>query len=154
MVNARTATRLATAAIAAAFIVLTASSPARLSAQVDLSSPTYPLLLTAERALAFVRAADNDLNHVPGEVLVKFKDGVGAAGQQRALRALRSRPSPSDLRWVGDVALWRDPSESDATILAAQLSEQPEVAYAEPNRLYRLSLTPNGSLRRCEIVWW
>ena len=143
MVHARTATKLATAAVAAAFIVLTASSPAWLSAQVDQSSPAYPLLLTAERALAFVQAADDDLNHVPGEVLVKFKDGVGVAGQQRALRALRSRPSPTDLRWVGDVALWTDPAERDATILAAQLSEQPEVAYAEPNRLYHLSLTPN-----------
>ena len=104
---------------------------------------TTRLRLTADRALAFVQAADDDLTHVPGEVLVKFKDGVSVAGQQRALRALRSRPSPSDLRWVGDVALWTDPAESDATILAAQLGEQPEVAYAEPNRLYHLSLTPN-----------
>ena len=143
MVYARTATKLAVAAVAAAFIVLTASSPARLNAQAEPSTAAYPMLLTAERALALVQAADDDLDYVPGEVLVKFKDGVSVAGQQRALRALRSRPSPSDLRWVGDVALWTDLAERDATILAAQLREQPEVAYAEPNALYRLTLTPN-----------
>ena len=143
MVYARTATKLAVAAVAAAFIVLTASSPARLNAQAEPSTAAYPMLLTAERALALVQAADDDLDYVPGEVLVRFKDGVSVAGQQRALRALRSRPSPSDLRWVGDVALWTDLAERDATILAAQLREQPEVAYAEPNALYRLTLTPN-----------
>ncbi len=143
MMYVRTATRLAVAAVAAGFIVLTVSSPARLNAQAEPSTAEYPMLLTAERALALVQAADDDLDYVPGEVLVRFKDGVSVAGQQRALRALRSRPSPSDLRWVGDVALWTDLAEPDATILAAQLREQPEVAYAEPNALYRLTLTPN-----------
>ena len=143
MMYVRTATRLAVAAVAAGFIVLTVSSPARLNAQAEPSTAEYPMLLTAERALALVQAADDDLDYVPGEVLVRFKDGVSVAGQQRALRALRSRPSPSDLRWVGDVALWTDLTERDAAILAAQLREQPEVAYAEPNALYRLTLTPN-----------
>ena len=142
MVLVRTTAKLAAAAAAVAFIILTASSPTRLVAQVEPSSD-YPLRLTAERALALVRAADDDLDYVPGEVIVKFQEGVTLVGQQRALRALRSRPSPSDLRWVGDVALWTDPTEADATILAAQLREQPEVAYAGPNALYRLSLTPN-----------
>jgi serine protease len=142
MVLVRTAAKLAAAAVAVGFIVLTASSPSRLRAQVA-PAPEYPMRLTADRALAFVRAADADLSYVPGEVLVKFRDGVSVAGQQRALRALRSRPSPSQLRWVGDVALWTDPAESDATILAAQLREQPEVEYAAPNAIYKLSMTPN-----------
>ena len=142
MVLVRRTAKLASAAAAVGFIVLTASAPARLVAQVEPSAD-YPLRLTAERALAFVKAANESLDYVPGEVLVKFRDGVTVAGQQRALRALRSRPSAADLRWVGDVALWRDPTESDATILAAQLNEQPEVAYAAPNALYKLSLTPN-----------
>ncbi len=142
MVFLRTPARLAGAVAAVGFIVLTASAPARLVAQVEPSAD-YPLRLTADRALAFVKAADDRLDYLPGEVLVKFRDGVTVAGQQRALRALRSRPSPAQLRWVGDVAIWTDPAEIDATILAAQLREQPEVAYAAPNGIYKLSLTPN-----------
>jgi hypothetical protein len=80
---------------------------------------------------------------VPGEVLVRFREGVSAEGQQRAMMALRSKPSPSSLRWVGDVAVLSDPRELDATILAAQLNGQPEVASAEPNYLYRTNATPN-----------
>ena len=59
------------------------------------------------------------------------------------MMALRSKPAPSSLRWVGDVAVLSDPRELDATILAAQLNGQPEVASAEPNYLYRTSATPN-----------
>jgi serine protease len=112
-------------------------------AQSDPSSLPYSTILTPDRALAFVQAADAKLDYVPGEVLVKFKDGVSTVGQQRALMALRSRPDVSDLRWIGDVALFTDQRERNATILAAQLSTQPEVAYAEPNYLHRLTATPN-----------
>src|SRR5262245_15557216 len=105
--------------------------------------PEYPLHLTSERALAFVHAADRKLDYVPGEVLVRFHDGVSAGAQQRALAALRSRPAPSALHWVGEVALLTDRSEPDATRLAAQLQAQPEVAYAELNYLYRVHATPN-----------
>jgi serine protease len=101
------------------------------------------MLLTLERAMAIVRAAAEKLDYVPGEVLVKFRTGVTPIGQQRALTALRSRPAVSALRWVGDVAVLTDAGERDAGILAAQLRTQPEVAYAEPNYLYRTHVTPN-----------
>src|SRR5262245_1344594 len=106
-------------------------------------TPEYRMLLTSERALSFVLAADRKLDYVPGEVLVKFHDGVSVGAQQRALAALRSRPSPSALHWVGEVALLTDRTEPDAARLAAQLQAQPEVAYAEPNYLYRVHATPN-----------
>jgi len=112
-------------------------------AQTGPWTPPYPMILSPSRALAFVQAADRKLDYVPGEVLVKFNAGVTAIGQQRALMALRSRPPVSDLRWIGDVALLNDRTESDATILAAQLSTQPEVAYAEPNYLLHANSTPN-----------
>jgi serine protease len=99
--------------------------------------------MTPERALSFVLATDRKLNYMPGEVLVKFRPGVSVAGQQRALSALRSRPAPSALRWLGDVAVLTDRNELDATILAAQLNAQPEVALAEPNYLYHTTTTPN-----------
>ena len=59
------------------------------------------------------------------------------------LLALRSRPAASDLRWVADAAVLVDPTEPDATVLAAQLRRQPEVEFAEPNYLYRTRVMPN-----------
>jgi serine protease len=142
MVKFRTVATACVSVTAAAALVLVVSSRST-SAQSGASTAAYPLFLTPERADAMLGAAAQRLRYVPGEVLVKFKSGVGIAGQTQALRALRSRPSPSDLRWIGGVALLRDSAERDATILASQLKEQPEVAYAEPNYIYRMSVAPN-----------
>ena len=113
--------------------------------KAQTSASPFPGMMTLERAQAFVQAAERKLNYVPGEVLVKFKAGVTASGQQRALDAVRSRPSVSQLRWIGEVAILRDQREQNATILAAQLSTQPEVEYAEPNYLRHVSRTPNDT---------
>src|SRR5919198_993600 len=59
-------------AIAASGSLLIVQFP-RLSAQSE--DGPYRMLLTPERALAFVQAADRKLDYVPGEVLVKFKTG-------------------------------------------------------------------------------
>src|SRR5207344_1882104 len=61
------------------------------------------------------------------------------------LMALRSRPDVSDLQWLAgtSTALYRDRSQPNARILAAQLSGQPEVAYAEPNYLQHVDAVPN-----------
>jgi serine protease len=122
---------------------LIAFSARSLAAQDGAWTPPYPMRLTADRALALVRATDRKLRYVPGEVLVRFRGDVGAAGRQRALAALRSQPSANDLHWIGDVALLRDNTELDPSVLVAQLTNQPEVASAEPNYLYRLHGTPN-----------
>lgn len=143
MLGVRTVANVIAVATAAGLVVSIVSSDGSLSAQTEAWTASYPMLMTPERALALVQAADRKLEYVPGEVLVKFNAGVTVAGQQRALTALRSRPFPSELRWVGDVAVFTDRTERDATILAAQLEAQPEVAYAEPNYLYRADTTPN-----------
>src|SRR5258706_13031704 len=143
MLRMRTIGKIAGVWVAVGSCVLTLSSRASISAQAESWTPPHPMHLTPERALAMVLATDRKLDYVPGEVLVRFREGVGAAGQQRAMMALRSKPTPSNLRWVGDVAVLSDPTELDATILAAQLNGQPEVASAEPNYLYRTSATPN-----------
>jgi serine protease len=111
-------------------------APAATPAQAPV---TYALQLTGARLEALLDANRRKLNYVPGEVLVKFKPGVSTAGAQRALMALRSRPSTDSLGWLGDVALLRDETQPDAAVLAQQLSEQPEVEYAEPNYLRRLT---------------
>jgi serine protease len=95
--------------------------------------------LSAARAQSLMFAASRGLDYLPGEVVVKFRDGMTPAQQQRALMALRNRPSVDDLEWSGQVAIVRDPSQPNAMILAEQLSEQPEVEYAEPNYIYQVS---------------
>src|SRR4051812_29952170 len=101
--------------------------------------------MSAADAQAFVDAADRHLDYLPGQVIVKFKDGVGTAAQQRALDAVRSRPGVDRLQWMGEFAVLRDPSQPDARILVEQLSAQPEVEYAELNSLRRKSVTPNDT---------
>jgi serine protease len=90
-----------------------------------------------EQVNALVEAATRRLDHVPGEVLIKFRPGVTAAARNRALAGLRSRPSEANLAWSGSVARLRDPGEPDAERLAAQLRMQPEVDFAQPNYIRR-----------------
>jgi len=99
--------------------------------------------MTAERAAAFVDAATGQLDYLPGEVVVKFKDGVTVAQEQRVLDVSRGRPSVDGLEWAGPVAVVRDPLEPDAHQLAERLAAQPEVQYAEPNYIRHYKLTPN-----------
>jgi serine protease len=143
MQRLRRVARNAGVTIAIGSLVLIESGPRSLYAQTEQWTPPHRMLLTPERALAIVLARDRKLDYVPGEVLVRFRAGVTGTAQQRALSALRSRPSVDDLRWIGDVAIVADRNELDANILAAQLASQPEVASAEPNYLYRTSHTPN-----------
>ena len=54
------------------------------------------------RAEAFMQASRQGLNYLPGEVLVKFKDGVGAEGQTHALEALDAHPTSDSIEWAGE----------------------------------------------------
>jgi serine protease len=105
------------------------------------------LQLTADRASALIEARRRRLDYVPGEVTVRFKPGMSASQQQRALMALRSRPSVDGLRWLpGGAAVLRDNSQPDAHILAEQLGEQPEVESAEPNYLAHLPVSSHRAI--------
>ena len=115
----------------------------RRPARAQAGPPVLQFQMPAAEIAALNEAAHRHLDYVPNQVVVKFKDGVSLDGQQRALMALRSHPAASDLKWTGPVAVVTDPSQPDATILAAQLRGQPEVEYAEPNYLRHLTLTPN-----------
>jgi serine protease len=128
--------------VAVASPLVTHETPARAQEQQP-PVRTYPQRLTANRATALVAAAAERRDYIPGEVLVRFRDGVSPEGQQRALMALGSRPSTPALRWSGNVALYRDAVEPDARALAAGLRLQPEVAWAEPNYVRRLAAEPN-----------
>jgi len=98
--------------------------------------------MTAERAAAFARAAQDGLNWVPGEVLVRFRPGVSLAQSARALSALREPANPRDGRWIGDVLLVPTPGEDNADLAAGILAQQPEVLWAQPNFIRRMQAVP------------
>lgn len=95
------------------------------------------LLSPAERE-AIELAAVQGLAYIPGEVIVKFREGTTVATQGRVLSVLRERPLPERLRWIADrTAVLRMQTDNDAPSVAATLRTQPEVEYAQPNWLLR-----------------
>ena len=129
---------LAAAAIGTAVVM---ASVSRLGAQAE--PPMLDPGLTPLQVAEWEEAGRLGLDYLPNQVLVKFKDGTTVGDAQRALTALRSRPDVGDLQWVGEVAVLTDLGQYDANILAAQLREQPEVEYAQPNYIRHLDSTPN-----------
>lgn len=134
---------LVTAAVRGALALVLAVSvvapPLGARSQALASFPIMPL----ERVQQFIAAAQQQLDYLPGEVLVKFRDGVGADGRQRALMAVGSRVQEDGLRWIGNFAVVRDASRTDARELASAYAMQPEVEMAEPNYLGRTQGVPN-----------
>jgi serine protease len=98
--------------------------------------------MAADRAAAFARAAQDGLDWIPGELLVKFKPGVSLAEGARALSALRGPVNPRQGRWIGDVLLVATPGEDNADLASGILAQQPEVLWAQPNYIRRLSAAP------------
>ena len=103
---------------------------------IGQDAPVPRPMMSAERTAAFVDAASRSLDYLPGEVIVKFKDGRRARRASSA-RSTRCAAVPRSTRSSGPA---RSPScatrsQPDARILAEQLASQPEVVYAEPNYL-------------------
>jgi serine protease len=101
------------------------------------------VLLTAAQAESIRIAWNNNLGYVPGEVLVKFHTAVNQTARTRAVGAVRGGIDASSTRWIGDVLWTRSQSEPDAEALAETLRRQPEVQWAQPNYVRRLSAVPN-----------
>lgn len=91
------------------------------------------------------RAAVEQLDYVPGEVIVKFKEGLPEGGEQRVLAsALVFRRAPKT-KWIGDaVVLYLEPG-MDTISVATTLAEDPDVEYAEPNYIRQLHWRPNDT---------
>jgi serine protease len=126
------------AAAALAMLWISASQPGAQEPRLP-----YDLLMTREQALAVARAWNEHLPYVPGEVLMKFRDGVSAEGRVRALAATRTGVTESNAKWIGDTLWVRATGEPDAELLAGALERQPEVEWAQPNYFYRTKATPN-----------
>ena len=107
-------------------------------------SPSTPHnLLTPAAASRIVKAWNEHGRFVPGEVLVKFRDGVDTTAQSRTLSTLRGGINGGESVWVGDALLARTPFEPDAEAAAGALARQPEVEWAQPNYLRELHTIPN-----------
>jgi serine protease len=99
--------------------------------------------MTEEQVVQIMRAWNDDLPFVPGELLVKFEPGSSPAAQTRAVTASLRGADLARSRWIGDVLLVATDGEPDAAVAAAMLERQPEVQWAQPNYLRRRRSTPN-----------
>ena len=99
-----------------------------------------------ERLHGLMRAAEEGLAYVPGELLVRFKPGMSVEGQAGALRVLSLPSGASRSRWIGDILHVRSQDLDDPEHAAKLLESQPEVLYAHPNYLMHLTKTPNDPL--------
>jgi serine protease len=122
-------------------VALLAGSGKQTHAQA--SAAPYTFLMTPSMVERVVKAWNEDLPYIPGEVLVKFRSGTTAASQGQALSIMRGPIDMGQTKWIGDVLLARTTSEPDAEAAAFVLRRQPEVEWAQPNYLRRLHATPN-----------
>ena len=103
----------------------------------------HDLRLTTEQLAALRQAWNERLPYVPGEVLVRFREGVDASGRVRAFSASRAGVEARHARWIGDTLWVHATGEPDAERLAATLRRQPEVMWAQPNYFDELQSRPN-----------
>lgn len=106
-------------------------------------APVAPPLLATEQAEQLRQAWNDGLTYIPGEVLVKFHTGVSETARARAAGVARGGVDASSARWIGDVFVARAAGEPDSEAFAGVLRRQPEVRWAQPNYLRRLSSVPN-----------
>jgi serine protease len=103
----------------------------------------YNLLLSLDQLEALRQAWNEGLSYIPGEVLVKFRDGVSAAQKARAMTEVSGRIDNSSTRWIGSALLMKAVDEPNVNRLAVTLESQPEVLWAQPNYFRRLKWVPN-----------
>jgi serine protease len=134
--------RSAVALGAACVLVALTSGPA---AQQQTTTLPYGLALDGEAARDLVKAIQAGAPYVPGELIVKFRDGYGDTARARALATIRGGVSGARTRWIGDAILLGTPGEPDAVLAARLLERQPEIEWAQPNYIRRRRLTPNDA---------
>ena len=100
-------------------------------------------VMDAAHTDSVMRALSDGLPYVPGELLVRFKDGVGARESGSALRVLRAPIEPGNTEWIGEVLHLRGVDIEDPVHAAENLSRQPEVLYAQPNYINKVDSVPN-----------
>jgi len=130
-------------AIAAAVTVTTLGAQNQAPSTGSADVPPFQMTLTHEMAAARVQAIRDHLAYVPGEALVKFREGFDTGEQRQALSALRGGQTSTTIQWIGDTLLVHNDGEPNAELMAEVLARQPEVEWAEPNYLSHLFIVPN-----------
>jgi serine protease len=104
---------------------------------------TMPAVTDRTHALALLQALRENLDHVPGEVLVKFKSGTDGAAQAAVMELAPAPAGGRRTRWIGELAVLTIDDGAPVAAVAERLAREPEVEYAQPNHLVRLSAAPN-----------
>ena len=90
-------------AIAVLLIAMLGSRPqARQEPTVVTGEPT---LQDPVRAAAVLTAIREGLDHIPGEVLIKFRPGTGLSAMQSVMALAPASSRGSSVRWIGETAL-------------------------------------------------
>ena len=105
-----------------------------------------------DRAHAFSEAARLGLDYLPGEVVVRFRPEASVDGQRRVLSTMASRPGALRVEPQGDYVVLRDSAQPNAHALAARLAAQPEVEFASPNYIAKVSPFERLELQRTSQV--
>jgi serine protease len=132
--------RAALLGTAGAALVLFAWTGAVVGQQASLP---HDLLLSRDQVEALRQTWNDSLPYIPGEVLVKFREGVTTARQGRAMREVPGRIDNRSTRRIRDALLIKAVDEPNADRLASTLRSQPEVLWAQPNYFRRLKWVPN-----------
>jgi len=134
-------------AVVAAMAVLSACSPDQL--------PTNAAEPAGQPSLS---ASANTPDHVPGEVIVKFRAGTSSAARSAALQnagaSVRERIVTAAMRGAGDAeGLTVVHSGLGTQAAIARLRGNPDVEYAEPNYIYNHSAVSNDTYFTNGSLW-
>ena len=139
------------AAVGAVSLVAACSSDTSLTSPDDGAA-----LMSAADAMAAVQAGPPEF--VPGEVLVKFRDGATTASRGRALGRAGGQVAEDILtgamRAQGRrVGISRVRVNGDVQRAIAALQADPDVEYAEPNWIYKHQATSNDTYFTNGSLW-
>jgi serine protease len=100
-------------------------------------------VINPHRALALLTAIEQGLDHIPGEVLVKFKGGTRTEAVASVLSLAAPPTGARQLRWIGNLAVVPIDDTEPVPSIANRLALEPEVEYAQPNYFTSLHAAPN-----------
>jgi thermitase len=99
------------------------------------------LAFTAAAEAMYPNRPGQAATHVPGELLVRF-DATVSPSERAALRRRHDTPIKESLRLDG-LQRVEAPDGAGLSKLVQRLEREPDVLYAEPNRIYRAAALPN-----------
>jgi subtilisin family serine protease len=131
--------------------LLPAAAAGLLLALGGTAGAAVPKQPSDDRARKNIAIADPSARFVPGELLVRFRDGVSPAARAAALEQHGAKPK-RDLLMPGVVLAGLSSGRNLDTTIAA-LSRRPDVLYAEKNWIYRPTAVPNDPRYTANELW-